>query len=78
MNSKHPVVETEGEAIRPIVYVRPVAMDDLPDEVRSQAEGIEDLYAVHDADGQRLALVRGRRLAFELARQNHLIPVNVH
>ena len=36
------------------------------------------LYAVHDADGQRLAVVRDRRLAFVLARQNDLAPVSVH
>lgn len=61
-----------------IVYVRPVAVADLPDEVREQAEGIEQLFAVHSADGERLALVRDRKLAFILARQNDLAPVNVH
>ena len=66
------------DAGQPIVYVRPVLVADLPDEIRRQAEGVEELYAVHDAQGQRLALVRGRRLAFELARQNDMSPVNVH
>jgi len=33
---------------------------------------------VHDSDGQRLALVKNRKLAFALARQNDLAPVNVH
>lgn len=61
-----------------IVYVRPVKVDDLPDEIREQAEGAEELFAVHSADGERLALVRDRRLAFVLARQNDLAPVNVH
>jgi hypothetical protein len=61
-----------------IVYVRPVAVADLPDDVREQAEGIEQLFAVHSADGERLALVRDRNLAFILARQNDLAPVNVH
>jgi hypothetical protein len=61
-----------------IVYVRPVAVADLPDDVREQAEGIEQLFAVHSADGERLALVRDRKLAFILARQNDLAPVNVH
>lgn len=61
-----------------IVYVRPVAVADLPDDVREQAQGIERLFAVHSADGERLALVRDRNLAFILARQNDLAPVNVH
>jgi hypothetical protein len=61
-----------------IVYVRPVAVADLPEEVRAQAEGLERLYAVHRPDGERLALVRDRQLAFALARQNDLAPVNVH
>lgn len=62
----------------PIVYVRPVKVADLPDEVRQQAEGLEVIYAVHRPDGERLALVRDRALAFALARQNDLAPVNVH
>ncbi len=61
-----------------IVYVRPVQVCDLPQEVQDQAEGVETLFAVHSADGERLALVRDRKLAFVLARQNDLAPVNVH
>lgn len=66
-----------GEGRR-IVYVRPIAVADLPEEVRRQASGLETLYAVHDADGERIALVRDRKLAFVLARQNDLSPVNAH
>lgn len=61
-----------------IVYVRPVLVSDLPLEVQEQAEGIETLFAVHNASGERLALVRDRKLAFVLARQNDMAPVNVH
>ena len=68
---------SEGEQ-RPIVYVRPVAVKDLPQELRDQVPGVHALYAVHSETGQRLALVRDRRLAFALARQNDLAPVNVH
>lgn len=63
---------------RRIVYVRPVAVSDLPDEIRQEIKGIDTLYAVHDTDGERLALVRDRRLAFVLARQNDCAPVSVH
>ncbi|SFD88692.1 DUF1150 family protein [Roseivivax sediminis] len=60
------------------VYVRPVAVAELPDEVKSQADGLDTLYAVHRADGERLALVKDRGMAFVLARQNDLAPVTVH
>ena len=62
----------------PIVYVRPVRVADLPSEVREQAMGIDTLYAVHNAEGERLALVKDRDMAFILARQNDLEPVTVH
>jgi hypothetical protein len=61
-----------------IVYVRPIAVADLPPPLREQAAGLETIYAVHRPDGERLALVRDRRLAFALARQNDLAPVNAH
>ena len=46
------------------VYVKTIAVSDLPLEVRDQAQGLEQLYAVHDAQGQQLALVGDRKLAF--------------
>lgn len=61
-----------------IVYVRPVAVSDLPTEVQEQAEGLSQLYALHSPDGDRLALVRDRDLAFMVARQNDMAPVSVH
>ena len=75
MNTKfEDLPEAEGN----IVYVRRVAMDSLPDEVREQAPGLDSLYAVHGIDGERLALVKDREMAFFLARQNDLSPVSVH
>lgn len=61
-----------------IVYVRSVDVADLPDDVREQVGESESLYAVHRADGVRLALVKDRSMAFALARQNDLAPVTVH
>jgi hypothetical protein len=80
MDTKYELDETEAGAPRRIVYVRPVAVKDLPQEVRQQAEalGADELYAVHAENGERLALVRNRSLAFFLARQNDFAPVNVH
>ena len=60
------------------VYIRKIATSTLPEEVREQVPDLGTMYAVHDADGERLALVRDRSLAFMLARQNELSPVSVH
>lgn len=61
-----------------IVYVKEVDVADLPEEVQAEAGGREHLYAVHDSEGQQLALVADRHMAFVLARQNDLAPVAVH
>lgn len=66
------------EAGERIVYVREVSVAELPEEIRAQAMGLDTLYAVHDASGERLALVKDRQLAFILARQNDMAPVSVH
>ncbi|MEQ6248825.1 DUF1150 family protein [Sulfitobacter sp. HNIBRBA3233] len=70
-------LEMNGGADR-TVYVKTIAVTDLPREVREQAEGLEQLYAVHDAQGQQLALVGDRKLAFALAREHNYAPVLVH
>jgi len=60
------------------VYVRSVASADLPDEMREETDGFETVYAIHSEDGERLALVKDRDLAFAVARTNDLTPVSVH
>jgi hypothetical protein len=60
------------------VYVRSVAAADLPDEMREETDGFETVYAIHSEDGERLALVKDRELAFAVARTNDLTPVSVH
>ena len=61
-----------------LVYVRPVDVADLPEDVQGEVGNQKTIYAVHRADGERLALVKDRKLAFMLARQNDLAPVTVH
>ncbi|MBP1805698.1 DUF1150 family protein [Rubellimicrobium aerolatum] len=61
-----------------IVYVKPIAVADLPEELREQAGELETIFAVHDSQGQQLALVADRDLAFVLARQYDRTPVTVH
>ena len=61
-----------------VVYVKTVDVSDLPPAVQQQAEGRDQLYAVHSGDGAQLALVADRDTAFVLARQNDYQPVAVH
>ncbi len=61
-----------------LVYIRPVEVASLPEDVQEQAPDVDQVYAVHSADGERIALVKDRELAFVLARQNDFAPVNVH
>ena len=75
MNTPYPLPEAAPERV---VYVRPVAVSELPDEVQSKLPPLEQIYALHAPDGARLALVADRAQAFALARQNDLNAVNVH
>lgn len=75
MDTRYDIGADESRAI---VYVRPVKVDELPEDVRQQAGGLDTLYAVHNAEGERLALVRDRKLAFILAKQHDMVPVTVH
>jgi len=61
-----------------IVYVKPVDVATLPEPMREQAGELTTIFAVHDAEGTRLALVADRALAFVLARQHDKVPVTVH
>ncbi|NRB01536.1 MAG: DUF1150 family protein, partial [Rhodobacteraceae bacterium] len=53
-----------------MVYVKPVAVSDLPQDVQTQADGLDQIFSVHDAEGTQLALVADRKLAFMLAREH--------
>lgn len=75
MNTKYDFKENDGQRL---VYIRPVVVADLPEEIQEQAQGREKVYGVHSSDGLCLALVKDRKLAFALARQNDFAPVEVH
>lgn len=68
--------------IRPTVYVSEVSAATLPEEILShilvQAPDTQVMYALNDVDGDRIALVSSRELAFSLAHENDLWPVSVH
>lgn len=63
-----------------IVYVREVLAGELAGELGSEIDVPADtrLYAVHAANGQRMAVVDNRAAAFAGARQYDLEPVSVH
>jgi hypothetical protein len=61
-----------------IVYVRPLKVATLPDALRAQLGEAKTVYAVHGEDGEQLALVADRGLAFSLARAHDFAPVNAH
>lgn len=75
----HPATPTDDFGTR-LVYVRKIALVDLPEDVQEEARegGLDELYALHRADGEQVALVGDRGLAFNLARQNDMMPVSVH
>ena len=64
-----------------LVYVRTVLAREVQDELVDaliDIPGDTTLYSVHASDGQRIALVGDRALAFAAARQQEMNPVSVH
>lgn len=63
-----------------VVYVREILAGDLGDELTADIDLPADtkLYAVHAANGQRMAVVDNRDMAFAGARQYDLEPVSTH
>ena len=49
------------------VDVKPIEVADLPAELRDQAGDLDHLFAVHNADGEQLALAATNALAVHLA-----------
>lgn len=65
-----------------LVYVRPISEAELqailPANALEELDTSENLFAVHNADGQRLAIVEGRDAAFAAARAHSLNPTSLH
>ena len=65
-------------------YVRPVLAGEVRDEIaRESTEELKlrddsVLYALHAADGSRIALMSDREIAFAAAKQHEMVPVSVH
>lgn len=78
-----PAREAQGHAGK-VCYVRPVLAREVRDEIEREADrdvAFSDdaiLYALHAADGARIALMSDRAIAFAAARQHEMTPVSLH
>lgn len=63
---------------RPIVLVRPVLTKDLPGDIQARVGDVDEVYAILSEEGDYVALAADRRMAFDLARINELVPHSVH
>ena len=61
-----------------LVYIKTVAVTELQLDLQRQVGPDKTLYAVHKADGERVAVVENRALAYSLARDNDLTPMTLH
>lgn len=76
--------DLKGLGAPDLVYVREIrASDVMADVAATEARGLSVdpeaiLYAVHGADGERLAVMMDREAAFAAAVAHALEPVSVH
>lgn len=61
-----------------VVYIRPVKAEDLPDEIKAQTNGRDELCAIHGANGEVIALAPDRKMALHFARLHEFAPVSLH
>ncbi len=67
-----------------LVYVRAVRAEDILSQASAEAieayhlEPDQTLYALHRADGARLAVLADRDSAYAAALAHELVPVSVH
>lgn len=66
------------ERFEGIVYLKPVTLEDLPDEVREKVSDHTKLFSAHDSEGRSIALVDTAELAFALAEQYQMRAVHIH
>ncbi|MEY1556757.1 DUF1150 family protein [Yoonia sp. R2331] len=73
----HAKIDLDGLSQK-IVYLKPVATADLPDEVRAQAGDTQIVFAVHNGDGEQVALVANPAIASHLAAEHQMQLVTLH
>jgi hypothetical protein len=72
MHEQHALRHMTAEALahlglEDVAYIKPVTLED------GQAA-----FAIHAADGQQMAVMADREVAFATVRQNDMEPVSVH
>ncbi|WP_297800226.1 DUF1150 family protein [uncultured Brevundimonas sp.] len=64
-----------------LVYVREILAKDVIDDIEDvdvELKPDQVLYALHGADGERLAVMLDRATAFAAAQAHDMAPVSVH
>lgn len=61
-----------------MVYMRPVKVAELPEDVRATAGERDIICAVHNHTGDTIAFVATAQLAGALAREHGMQPVALH
>lgn len=74
MNTKFDMSEMGAN----IVYLKPMNMADLPDDVREQAGDLQQIFAVHNGMGEQVAYIADLTYASDLADQNNVRIVALH
>ncbi len=61
-----------------IVYLKPVDTSDLPEEVLEEAGGADQLWSIHNSEGDQLAFIADLNMAQDLAKQFEYTALTVH
>lgn len=61
-----------------IVYLKPMNTADLPEDVRAQAGDMQQIFAVHNGDGEQVAYIADLAFAAHLAAENNVRIVTLH
>lgn len=60
------------------VYVRPINVEDLPEDIQDELGNVDTVYAICDDEGTQLALVNGEDLAYTVARHHDYEPYSLN
>jgi len=82
MDSLQTVDTATAKKAQNLVYIRKMALEEareiVPADTFEVLAAPENLFSVHAANGERLAIVEGREAAFAAARAYDLRPRSVH
>ncbi len=60
------------------IYLKMIDVADLPEDVQTEVAEHDAVFAVHNADGEQVALVASRDVASHLAQANDMTLVALH